>query len=263
MLRAMRSAASGMKAQQLYLDTVAHNLANVNTVGFKANRVGFEDLLYQTMTPVSTPSGEGAARPTAIQVGHGSRPSDTSKVFSQGDSEVTGNPLDLLVQGDGFFQVQLLDGSTGYTRDGEFHLDGNSRLVTANGNLVQPEIVLPADATSVAISPDGRVLVEQAGQQAQTEVGQLLLARFVNPAGLVAEGENLYRDTGGAGDPQLGAPGDAGIGQILQGSLERSNVEVVEEMVNMILAQRAFEVSSKAIKAADDMMGVAASIRPA
>ncbi|MBK8231845.1 MAG: flagellar basal-body rod protein FlgG [Candidatus Eisenbacteria bacterium] len=263
MLRAMRSAASGMRAQQLYLDTVAHNLANVNTVGFKANRVGFEDLLYQTMTPVSAPSGEGAARPTAIQVGHGSRPTDTSKLFSQGDTEVTGAPLDLVIQGDGFFQVQLLDGTTGYTRDGSFHVDGAGRLVTSQGNVVQPEIVFPADASSVAIQPDGRVLIEQAGQNTQSEVGQILLARFVNPAGLVAEGGNTYRDTGGAGDPQLAAPGDAGIGQVIQGALERSNVEVVEEMVNMILAQRAFEVSSKAIKAADDMMGVAASIRPA
>ena len=263
MLRAMRSAASGMKAQQLYLDTVAHNLANVNTVGFKANRVGFEDLLYQTMTPVAPPNGETPTRASSIQVGHGSRPSDTSKIFTQGDSEVTGNPLDVLVQGDGFFQVQLLDGTTGYTRDGSLHVDGTGRVVTSQGNVIQPEIVIPADASALAISPDGRVMVEQAGQSAQSEVGQILLARFVNPAGLVAEGGNLYRDTGGAGDPQLGAPGEAGIGQLLQGSLERSNVEVVEEMVNMILAQRAFEVSSKAIKAADDMMGVAASIRPA
>lgn len=262
MLRAMRSAASGMKAQQLYLDTVAHNLANVNTTGYKRNRVEFEDLLYQTMTPAA-PAGQNGARPTAIQVGHGSRPSDTSKIFSQGDTEVTGNPLDVLIQGDGFLQVQRLDGTTGYTRDGSLRVDAGGRLVTAQGFIVQPEITLPADATAISVSADGRVLVEQPGQTVASEVGQLLLARFINPSGLVADGGNVLKDAGASGDVQLSAPGEGGAGTLVQGALERSNVQVVEEMVNMILAQRAFEVSSKAIQSADQMMGIAANIRPA
>lgn len=262
MLRAMRSAASGMRAQQLYLDTVAHNLANVNTTGYKRNRVDFEDLLYQTLTPVGPTTGGSGTPPAPVQVGHGSKLADTGKIFAQGDSEQTGNPLDLLIQGDGFFQVQRLDGSTGYTRAGSLKVDGTGRLVTNQGYIVQPEVVLPTDATAVAISADGRVSVEQPGQTTPAEIGQILLARFVNPAGLVAEGGNLFRDAGAAGDALVGAPGESGMGTVVQGAVERSNVQVVEEMVNMILAQRAFEVSSKAIKAADEMMGLAANIRP-
>ncbi len=262
MLRAMRSAASGMRAQELYLDTIAHNLANVNTTGFKRARVDFEDLLYQTITPPT--GGEGAeGRPVALQVGHGSRAVDTERIYTQGDSDTTSNPLDLLIQGDGFFMVQKGDGTTGYTRDGSFKLDADGRLVTAQGYVLQPEITLPTDTTAISIGPDGRVLVEQAGANGQTEVGQILLARFPNPSGLVSEGGNLLKESAATGDAQVAAPGESGTGGLLHGALERSNVEVVEEMVNMIVAQRAFEMNSKAIKTAEDMMAIASNIRPA
>lgn len=261
MLRAMRSAASGMKAQQLYLDTVANNLANVNTTGFKRSRVGFEDLLYQTVTPAG--DGSEGSRPTALEVGHGSRAVDTQRILSQGDSEVTENPLDLLIQGEGFFQVTRNDGTQAYLRDGSFRLDADGRLVTAQGHALQPEIAIPDDAISVAVTEDGRVFVEQAGQPGSTEIGQILLARFTNPAGLAAEGQNLYRETGASGEAQLSTPGELGVGSLIQGALERSNVQVVEEMIHMILAQRAFEVNSKAIESADEMMRTSVNLRPA
>jgi flagellar basal-body rod protein FlgG len=263
MLRAMRTAASGMRAQQLYLDTVAHNLANVNTTGFKKSRVDFEDLLYQTLAPTGSAQSGTTAQSVPLQVGHGSRPVDTEKIFSQGDTETTGNPLDLVVQGDGFLMVTKADGTTGYTRDGSLKLDGSGRLVTAQGMIVQPEITIPNTATSVAVTSDGRVMVEQAGTTGASEVGQLLLTRFPNPAGLMALGGNVYGESPSSGDPQVGAPGDTGMGTVVQGALEHSNVQVVEEMVNMILAQRAFEINSKAVKAADDMMATAVNIRPA
>jgi flagellar basal-body rod protein FlgG len=258
----MRTAASGMSAQQLYLDTIAHNLANVNTTGFKRARVDFEDLLYQTLAPATGSQGGGQGAPVALQVGHGSRPTDTEKIFVQGDTETTGNPLDVLVQGDGFFMVQVQDGSTAYTRDGSFKLDSDGRLVTAQGNIIQPEIVLPADTRTISVTGDGRILVEQAGANGATEVGQLLLARFANPAGLTSEGGNLLKDSPASGDAEIGSPGQLGLGSLMQGALERSNVQVVEEMVNMIVAQRAFEMNSKAIKTADDMMSTAVNIRP-
>lgn len=261
MLRAMRSAASGMKAQQLYLDTVANNLANVNTTGFKRARLGFEDLLYQT---ISAPGdGSEGTRPTGLEVGHGSRAVDTQRILSQGDSEVTENPLDLLIQGEGYFQVSRPDGTQAYQRDGALRLDADGRLVTAGGHVIQPEISVPADAISLAVSEDGRVFVEQAGTTGTTEIGQILLARFTNPAGLAAEGQNLLRETGASGEAQLAAPGSLGVGSIIQGALERSNVQVVEEMIHMILAQRAFEVNSKAIESADSMMRTAVNMRPA
>jgi flagellar basal-body rod protein FlgG len=263
MLRAMRTAASGMRAQQLYLDTVAHNLANANTTGFKKARVDFEDMLYQTIQPATGGTGETPGQTVPLQIGHGSRPTDTEKIYAQGDTETTGNPLDLLVQGDGFFMVTQADGSTGYTRDGSFKLDANLRLVTAQGNLVQPEITLPADTRTVSVAADGRVMVQQASSTTTTDVGQLLLARFPNPAGLTALGGNLVAESPASGNPQVGSPGDTGLGAIQQGALERSNVDVVEEMVNLIVAQRAFELNSKAIKSADEMMSTAVNIRPA
>jgi flagellar basal-body rod protein FlgG len=262
MLRAMRTAASGMRAQQLYLDTIANNLANVNTTGFKRARVDFEDVLYQTLTPATAANG-ASGQSVPLQVGHGSRAVDTEKMHSQGDTEQTGNPLDVLIQGDGFFTVTREDGTTGYTRDGSFKLDGNSRLVTAQGYVVQPEITLPADTKTVSVTTDGRVLVEQASATGAVEVGQLMLARFANPAGLTAVGGNLMTDSPAAGDAQISAPGELGMGVIMQGALERSNVQVVEEMVNLIVAQRAFEMNSKAIRSAEEMMQVAVNIRPA
>jgi flagellar basal-body rod protein FlgG len=263
MLRAMRTAASGMSAQQLYLDTIAHNLANVNTTGFKRARVDFEDLLYQTLSPATAGTGDGQGAPVALQVGHGSRPTDTEKIFVQGDTETTGNPLDILVQGDGFFIVQAQDGTEAYTRDGSFKLDADGRLVTAQGNPVQPEIVFPSDTRTISVSGEGRIFIEQAGTNGSTEIGQLLLARFPNPAGLTSEGGNILRESPASGAAETGNPGQVGLGSLLQGALERSNVQVVEEMVNMIMAQRAFEMNSKAIKSADDMMAVVVNIRPA
>ena len=263
MLRAMRTAASGMRAQQLYLDTVAHNLANVNTSGYKRTRVDFEDLLYQTLVPPTTAEGGTTGQPVPLQVGHGSRPTSTEKIYAQGDTETTGNPLDVLIQGDGFLVVQLADGSSGYTRDGALKLDADGRLVTSHGYVIQPEISLPDDTESISITADGRVVIQQAGAASAAEVGQILLARFANPGGLVARGENVLLESPSTGEAQIGVPGEQGVGSILQGAVERSNVLVVEEMVNLIVAQRAFEMNSKAIRTAEDMMGVAVNIRPA
>ena len=261
MLRAMRSAASGMKAQQLYLDTVANNLANVNTTGFKRSRIGFEDLLYQTVSAAG--NGTEGTRPVALEIGHGSRAVDTQRLQSQGDSEVTENPLDLLIQGPGFFQVTRADGTQGYLRDGTLRLDADGRLVTGGGHLLSPEISVPDDAISLAVTEDGRIFVEQAGTPGSTEIGQILLARFTNPAGLAADGQNLLRETAASGEAQLSTPGELGVGTLIQGALERSNVQVVEEMIHMIVAQRAFEVNSKAIESADQMMRTAVNMRPA
>jgi flagellar basal-body rod protein FlgG len=184
-------------------------------------------------------------------------------MLTQGDSEVTENPLDLLIQGEGFFQVTRPDGSQAYLRDGALRLDANGRLVSAGGYVLEPEISVPADAISLAVTEDGRIFVEQAGTPGSTEIGQILLARFTNPAGLTAEGQNLYRETAASGEAQLSTPGELGVGHIIQGALERSNVQVVEEMIHMILAQRAFEVNSKAIESADQMMRTAVNMRPA
>jgi flagellar basal-body rod protein FlgG len=263
MLRAMRTAASGMRAQQLNLDTIAHNLANVNTTGFKRARIDFQDVLYQTLTPATAAQGQSSGAPLALQVGHGSRAADTERIYAQGDTDTTGNPFDVLIQGDGFFMVQREDGTTGYTRDGSLKIDADRRLVTAQGLPLEPEITLPAETISVAITSDGRVQVEQAGVTGTTEVGQILLARFANPAGLTAEGGNILRESAAAGDPQIGAPGEVGMGTVVQGALERSNVQVVEEMVSLIVAQRAFEMNSKAVKTAEDMMATAVNLRPA
>ncbi|MBM3317784.1 MAG: flagellar basal-body rod protein FlgG [Candidatus Eisenbacteria bacterium] len=260
MLRALRTAASGMSAQQLYIDVIAHNLANVNTTGYKKSRVDFEDLLYQTLRPAG--NGEaGTQVPAGLQVGHGTTLVAAPKLFSQGDSEPTGNPLDLLITGDGLFQVEMPDGSVAYTRDGSLRIDGEGRLVTAQGYAVSPEITLPQDAEALLIAPDGRVTVRQAGAADASEVGQLLLARFVNPSGLESLGGNLLRQSPASGDPILGAPGEQGIGTLLQGALERSNVNVVEEMIAMIVAQRAFEINSKAVRTAEELLSIANDIK--
>jgi flagellar basal-body rod protein FlgG len=260
MLRAMRTAASGMAAQQLNIDLVANNLANVNTTGFKKSHADFEDLLYQTMRPAGPGEGDNQI-PTALQVGHGAIVSATAKVFSQGTTETTSNPLDIAIEGAGFFQVQLPDGTTGYTRDGGLRIDGNGRMTTPRGYVLQPEISIPEDATSVLVNAEGRIFVQTAGNTDSTELGQFQLARFTNPSGLEATGGNLYRQSEVSGDPTLGAPGDLGIGSVRQGALERSNVDVTEEMVNMIVAQRAFEINSKSIKTAEDMLGIINSIK--
>lgn len=261
MIRALWTAGTGMMSEQLTIDTIANNLANVNTTGFKKMRVEFEDLLYQTMRSAGSSSSQGVQLPTGLQVGHGSRALATTKIFSQGDIQQTDNALDLVIEGDGFFQVQLPDGSTAYTRSGALKLDDTGRVVTSEGYYLQPEITIPTGTTAIDIGSDGTVTVEVAGQSDPQEVGKIELAIFSNPAGLDNYGRGLYLQSGASGDPITTTPGTGGSGTIIQGSLEMSNVKVIEEMVNMIVAQRAYEVNSKAIQAADEMLQTANNLR--
>ncbi len=257
MFRALYTAATGMSAQQMNVDVIANNLSNVNTAGFKKMRVDFEDLFYQTYQVPGTRTSATTQNTSGIQVGLGTRPVDIQKSFSQGEFQQTENPLDLAVEGDGFFQVALPDGTTAYTRSGAFKQDADGRLVSADGYVLQPEISLPQDATEVYVGVDGTVSVLQAGSTEATIVGNIELARFVNPAGLSNLGKSLYAPTESSGDPLTGTPGSEGIGSIAQRYLESSNVKVVEEMVTMILAQRAYEMNSKVIKTSDDMISMA------
>lgn len=261
MMRALWSAASGMTAQQLNVDTIANNLANVNTAGFKRQRVDFQDLMYQSMKLPGSPAASGVEVPTGIQVGLGTRAAATTKLFGQGTFQNTGNPLDLCIEGDGFFQVLTPDGDVAYCRAGAFKQDSNGNLVTSDGNPLEPPITIPADAESISIGGDGTVAVILAGDTNPQEVGQITLARFANPAGLLNTGHSLYTVTAASGAAQVGTPGSGGYGQVTQGVLELSNVEVVEEMVNMISAQRAYEANSQAIKIADDMLQLANNVR--
>jgi flagellar basal-body rod protein FlgG len=261
MIRALYTSSTGMEAQQLNLDTIANNLANVNTTGFKRTRVDFQDLLYQTASAAGASVASGAAIPTGIQVGLGARPIATQRIFSQGDFQQTENPLDLVIEGDGFFQVLRPDGSTAYTRSGAFKKDASGRVVTSDGFLIQPGIVIPPDTTVITIGTDGTVSVNVAGQTTSQQVGQLQLARFPNPAGLSAVGRNLFIPTGASGDATVATPGTQGVGTLAQGFLEMANVRVVEEMVNMITSQRAYEANSKAIQTADEMLAISNNIR--
>jgi flagellar basal-body rod protein FlgG len=261
MIRALYTSSTGMEAQQLDLDTIANNLANVNTSGFKRSRVDFQDLLYQTFRPAGASVAQGNTSPTGIQVGLGVRPAATQKIFSQGDFQLTENPLDVVIEGDGFFQVTRPDGTTAYTRSGSFKKDATGRLVTSDGYFVSPSVTLPTDATSVTIGADGTVSVTSAGQAAATQVGQLQIARFANPAGLSSIGRSLFMNTTASGDAIVGTPGQNGNGTLAQGFIEMSNVKVVEEMVNMITSQRAYEASSKAIQTADEMLGISNNLR--
>ena len=261
MIRALYTSSSGMQAQQLNLDTVANNLANVNTSGFKRTRVDFQDMLYQTFKAPGTSNAQGTTIATGIQVGHGARPVATQRIFSLGDFQQTENPLDLVIEGEGFFQVQRPDGTTAYTRAGAFKKDGTGRVVTSDGFPLQPGIVIPADASSVTIGTDGTVSVAVAGQTAAQQVGTIQLARFVNSAGLLSIGRNLFTPTQASGDPVVANPGVQGVGTLAQGFLEQANVKVVEEMVAMITSQRAYEANSKAIQSADDMLNIANNMR--
>ena len=256
MIRALFTAGTGMQAQQLNLDTIANNLANVNTSGFKRTRVDFQDLLYQTMRPAGTRSGSVEV-PTGVQVGHGTRPVATQKIFAQGNFLQTENPLDLVIEGDGFFQVARPDGSLAYTRAGSFKRDSQGQIVNSDGLVLQPAVTIPPDAGNVSISSDGAISVTTATGAAPQQLGQIELARFVNPAGLNAVGRNLFLPTAASGTATTGQASQQGMGSISQGFLESSNVSVVEEMVGMIAAQRAFEVNSKAIKTADEMLQIA------
>ena len=254
MLRALYTAATGMQAQQINIDTIANNIANVNTTGFKQGRAEFQDLLYQNIRPAGTASSSSTTFPVGLQLGLGTKPVATDRIYTQGDMRQTGNSLDLVIEGKGFFQVRLPSGELGYTRDGSFHKNAEGILVTADGNPLEPQITIPADADTITIGKDGTVSITQAGQSAAQQVGTLQLANFQNPAGLNALGGNLFKSSSASGDPLTGNPGENGMGQVNQGFLEQSNVSVVEEMVNMIVAQRAYEVNSKAVKVADDML---------
>ncbi len=261
MLRALWTAASGMNAQQLNVDVIANNLANVNTSGFKRSRVDFQDVLYQTDRVPGSASARGSQLPTGIQVGLGTRPGAVYKLFSQGTFQATGNELDMVIEGNGFFQVVQPDGSTAYTRDGGFKLDTQGRVVTSDGYTLEPEITIPQEATQIAIGQDGTVSVQMPGQTEMQEVGQIQLATFVNPSGLSSIGKNLFVATAASGDPQTGTPGLQNFGSLVQGYIEQSNVDVVQEMVQMIVAMRAYEVNSKAIQTSDEMLQVANQVR--
>ena len=261
MIRSLWTSATGMQAQALNLDVIANNLANVSTAGFKKSRAEFQDLLYETIRPAGTPSSQDTQVPTGIQLGHGTRPSTVLKIFSQGDLENTKNELDLAIESDGFFQIALPNGETAFTRDGGFKLDSEGRVVNADGLALEPEISIPTDALSISVGMDGTVSVLQAGDTTPTEVGTIELARFVNPAGLIAMGKNLYIPSEASGDEMTGTAGENGLGTIAQGFLELSNVTVVEEMVSMITAQRAYEANSKSIQTADEMLAIANNVK--
>jgi flagellar basal-body rod protein FlgG len=252
----MHAAATGMNAQQLYVDTIANNLANVNTTGYKKSKIEFQDLLYQTLRPSGAIMLGGGTTPTHLQVGCGTKPVATPKIFTQGDLTNTGGSLDLAITGDGFFQLIRPDGLYVYTRDGSFKVSADGRVVNSEGYYLAPEISFPMETRSISITQEGIVSVMVAGSDEPEEVGQLELARFINPAGLTSIGNNLYEWSAAGGDPILGTPEAEGFGGIAQGYVENSNVDVIEEMVSMIVAQRAYEINSKAIKTADDMMGI-------
>lgn len=254
-------AATGMKAQQLRIDTIANNLANVNTTGFKKNQVEFQDLLYQSVRPAGSATAEGVSTPTELQIGCGSRVVSTAKSFAQGSVTATDNALDIAIEGDGFFQLRMPDGTLAYTRDGAFKLSSEGLIVNSEGYILNPDINIPPDTTEIMISRDGIVTVLVAGSSEPQELGQVELARFVNPAGLKALGRNLLGQTVASGEPIIGTPEVEGFGGLAQGYLENSNVDVVTEMVNMITAQRAYEISSKSIKTADDMMGIVNNLK--
>lgn len=261
MIKAMNTAATGMQAQQMNIDNIANNLANVNTTGFKKARVEFQDILYQNFRQAGTASGVGTTLPTSLDVGYGTKPVATTRDFTSGAMILTGNSTDLAIGGDGFFQVQMPDGTTSYSRDGSFKISAEGTLVTSDGFSVLPQITVPADATELAVSIDGQVSVLVAGNETPQQVGQIELARFINPAGLSAIGHNLYTETVASGSPMTGNPTLEGLGRIDQGQLENSNVSVVDEMVNMIMAQRTYEINSKVIQTSDDMSQVTNNLK--
>jgi len=262
MMRALWTAASGMIAQQYNMDTISNNLANVDTTGFKGNLARFQDLVYQQIQAPGAPVGASIV-PVGQQVGLGVKVASSEKVFTQGSLQQTSNPLDVAIEGDGFFQITQTDGTTQYTRDGSFKEDANGAIVTAAGNFVQPQITIPQNAISVSIGTDGTVTAQVPGSALPQTLGQLTLARFVNPAGLSPiGGGNLYQQTAASGPPIVTTPGLNGAGNLQGGYVEMSNVQVVNEIVNMIVAQRAYEANSKAIGAADQMLATAVQLSP-
>lgn len=261
MIRALLVAATGMEAQKYNIDVIANNLANVNTVGYKKGRADFAELIYQDLKSPGTSSSENSILPSGIQLGLGTKIVSTQKLFQQGDFVSTGNHLDVVIEGDGFFKITMPDGTEAYTRSGSFRLDSEGRIVNSEGYLLSPEITIPSTAVSITIGGDGKVTVMEAGNTNPTEVGTIQLVRFINPGGLKPVGKNLYVVSSASGDPIEGIPGTEGIGTILQGFVEMSNVNVVEEMVNMIVSQRAYEVCSKAIQTTDEFLQIANNMK--
>ena len=254
MVRALYSAASGMSAQQMNMDNIANNLANANTVGFKSRRTQFEDLLYQSVLQPGAAASSQTIVPSGLQLGLGTKPVSNEVIFSQGSFQSTGNPLDLVIQGKGFFQVRRASGDTAYTRAGQFRLDRDGNIVTVNGDMLEPQLTIPSTAQTVTIAQDGTVSFTLPGQTAAQVGGQIQLANFPNPAGLNSIGGNLFLQTDASGAPTVGNPGgQEGIGTLMQGYTEQSNVSVVDEFINMIVSQRAYEANSKVAQAADQM----------
>ncbi len=259
MLRALYSSAAGMESQQMNLDVISNNLANVNTAGFKKSKIEFQDLLYETSRAPGADQGNGTQLPTGLQVGHGSRAVATSRIFTEGDLTQTGGNLDMAIQGDGFFEVQMPDGTLAYTRDGALKTASDGRVTTSEGLVVQGGFQpVATGTTSITVAPNGQVTTTGSGG---TQTFRVQLVRFANPAGLQSVGRNLYKETPASGTPETGNPDENGFGSLQQGYLEMSNVKVVEEMVNMIVAQRAYEVNSKAVQAADEMMQQSNNLR--
>jgi flagellar basal-body rod protein FlgG len=253
-MRALFTAATGMSAQQTRLDTISNNLANVNTTGYKKSRAEFQDLFYETLRAPGALAANGTALPSGVQIGNGVKLAAVGKQMGQGEFVSTGRDLDVAIEGEGFFQVERPDGETLYSRDGTFSRDRDGNVVTSEGFLLVPSIQIPLDAIQITILRDGTVSILQAGQSAPVDAGQIELARFANPAGLRAVGGNAFVPTEASGDAQTGAPDDQGFGSLAQGFLENANVNVAEELVNMILTQRAFELNARAIQAGDEML---------
>lgn len=261
MIRSLFTASTGMAAMQQNINVIANNLANVNTLGFKRSRAEFQDLLYQTYRMPGTRTPLGNHVPSGIQIGMGCKLSAVSKLFTQGDFQQTDNELDLAIQGKGFFQILQADGTIGYTRTGTFKIDSTGQFVTADGETLDPPLTIPQDALYIAISKSGEVSVVQPGSPIPNVLGNIELANFINPAGLLSIGRGIYRETEASGPPVIGIPGENEIGTLQQGFIESSNVNVVEELTNMILAQRAYELNSKAIITSDEMLQTAANTK--
>ena len=255
MIRSLWIARTGLDAQQTQLDVISNNLANVSTNGFKRGRAVFEDLLYQTLRQPGAQSSQQTQIPTGLQLGTGVRPVSTARIFTQGNLQKTDGTLDVAVQGNGFFQVLLPDGTTAYTRDGAFQKDNQGQIVTSDGYPLQPNITIPADALSVTVGTDGTVSITQAGNAATTQIGSIQLATFINPGGLLSIGQNLFQETAASGTPTPNTPGTNGAGAVNQGYVETSNVNVAEELVTMIQTQRAYELNSKVVSTSDAMLG--------
>jgi flagellar basal-body rod protein FlgG len=253
MLRALYTATTGMEAQQLNIDTIAHNLANINTNGYKLRKAQFQDLLYQDIRQAGAANTATTDLPVGLQVGLGTRPADVVSIFSQGVFAATNNQKDVVIQGQGFFQIKQPDGQTAYTRNGSFHTNRDGYLVTSEGDLLDPGIAIPPDQVGIMIGSDGTVSVQRAGQTESVPVGKIQLALFQNPAGLRNLGKSLFMPTQASGEAISGTAGENGLGTLLQGYVEQSNVSVVEEMVSMIVSQRAYEANSKVIRTADEM----------